>query len=65
MQERGGGRDAHPVGRVLAPSCCPGASTCSTAKCLLISFMSSWLIMALKHVLSKRHRKKKITRVNK
>lgn len=31
------------AGRVLAPSCCPGASTWQTGKYLTISCMSSWL----------------------
>ena len=45
---------AHPVGRLLAPSCCPGASTCNTAKCLVISIMSSWLKRGLKQDLSEK-----------
>lgn len=31
----------HLLGKGGAPSCCPGASTCTTAKCCVISCMSS------------------------
>ena len=43
---------AHPVEKVLAPSCCPGASTWHTAKCCMISCISSCWNMESKHVLS-------------
>lgn len=40
------------AGRVLAASCCPGASTWHTVKWLVISCMSTWLNRVSKHVLS-------------
>lgn len=43
---------AHPVEKVFAPSCCPGASTWHTAKCCMISAMSSWSKSVFQQVLS-------------
>lgn len=43
---------AHPVEKVLAPSCCPGASMWQMAKCCMISDMSSWLKSVSQQVLS-------------
>lgn len=46
------GRATHPVGKGGAASCWPGASTCTTAKCWVISIMSSKLNRVLKQDLS-------------
>lgn len=45
---------AHPVEKVFAPSCCPGASTWHTAKCCMISAMSSWSKSVFQQVLSRK-----------
>lgn len=42
----------YPWGNCDAPTCCPGASTWHTTKCLVISCMSSKLKKVLKHSLS-------------
>lgn len=42
----------YPEGKGGAPSCCPGASTWHTAKCCVISCMSSKLKKVLKQDLS-------------
>lgn len=52
---------SYPVGKGGADSCWPGASTWTTAKCWVISCMSSKLNSVLKHDLSASQEKNKDT----